>query len=328
MTETSKDKRSPEARRKRVNKLKKMILTTIVLLILIPLLGCSVMGIYIYHLRKELRNTTQQYEWMEKLFLDEKDKTERLNALLDMKPENKDSLEENPQEEIPAVNETDMDMESPEMDDRLRKVYLTFDDGPSEETDRILDILDEYQVKATFFVTGKPDDKYGDVYRRIVADGHTLGMHSFSHNYSRIYASEEAFREDVEQLRDYLYQETGVESFFYRFPGGSSNTVSRTSIQQLITYLNKQNIVYFDWNVSAGDATSEYVSSERITSRVISQVGEYKEAVVLMHDSSDKKSTVEALPMIIEGIQEMENTVILPISDATIPVQHISVMEE
>lgn len=328
MTETSKDKRSPEARRKRVNKLKKMILTTIVLLILIPLLGCGVMGIYIYHLRKELRNTTQQYEWMEKLFLDEKDKTERLNALLDMKPENKDSLEENPQEEIPAVNETGMDMENQEMDDRLRKVYLTFDDGPSEETDRILDILEEYQVKATFFVTGKPDDKYGDVYRRIVADGHTLGMHSFSHNYSRIYASEEAFREDVEQLRDYLYQETGVKSDFYRFPGGSSNTVSRTSIQQLITYLNEQNIVYFDWNVSAGDATSEYVSSERITSRVISQVGEYKEAVVLMHDSSDKKSTVEALPMIIEGIQKMENTVILPISDATIPVQHISVTEE
>ena len=305
-----------------------MILTTIVLLILIPLLGCGVMGIYIYHLRKELRNTTQQYEWMEKLFLDEKDKTERLNALLDMKPENKDSLEENPREEIPAVNETGMDMENQEMDDRLRKVYLTFDDGPSEETDRILDILDEYQVKATFFVTGKPDDKYGDVYRRIVADGHTLGMHSFSHNYSRIYASEEAFREDVEQLRDYLYQETGVKSDFYRFPGGSSNTVSRTSIQQLITYLNEQNIVYFDWNVSAGDATSEYVSSERITSRVISQVGEYKEAVVLMHDSSDKKSTVEALPMIIEGIQKMENTVILPISDATIPVQHISVTEE
>ena len=328
MTETSKDKRSPEARRKRVNKLKKMILTTIVLLILIPLLGCGVMGIYIYHLRKELRNTTQQYEWMEKLFLDEKDKTERLNALLDMKPENKDSLEENPREEIPAVNETGMDMENQEMDDRLRKVYLTFDDGPSEETDRILDILDEYQVKATFFVTGKPDDKYGDVYRRIVADGHTLGMHSFSHNYSRIYASEEAFRDDVEQLRDYLYQETGVKSDFYRFPGGSSNTVSRTSIQQLITYLNEQNIVYFDWNVSAGDATSEYVSSERITSRVISQVGEYKEAVVLMHDSSDKKSTVEALPMIIEGIQKMENTVILPISDATIPVQHISVTEE
>lgn len=328
MTETSKDKRSPEARRKRVNKLKKMILTTIVLLILIPLLGCGVMGIYIYHLRKELRNTTQQYEWMEKLFLDEKDKTERLNALLDMKPENKDSLEENPREEIPAVNETGMDMENPKMDDRLRKVYLTFDDGPSEETDRILDILEEYQVKATFFVTGKPDDKYGDVYRRIVADGHTLGMHSFSHNYSRIYASEEAFREDVEQLRDYLYQETGVKSDFYRFPGGSSNTVSRTSIQQLITYLNEQNIVYFDWNVSAGDATSEYVSSERITSRVISQVGEYKEAVVLMHDSSDKKSTVEALPMIIEGIQKMENTVILPISDATIPVQHISVTEE
>ena len=328
MTETSKDRRSPEARRKRVNRLKKMILTTIVLLILIPLLGCGVMGIYIYHLRKELRNTTQQYEWMEKLFLDEKDKTERLNALLDMKPENKDSLEENPREEIPAVNETGMDMENQEMDDRLRKVYLTFDDGPSEETDRILDILEEYQVKATFFVTGKPDDKYGDVYRRIVADGHTLGMHSFSHNYSRIYASEEAFREDVEQLRDYLYQETGVKSDFYRFPGGSSNTVSRTSIQQLITYLNEQNIVYFDWNVSAGDATSEYVSSERITSRVISQVGEYKEAVVLMHDSSDKKSTVEALPMIIEGIQKMENTVILPISDATIPVQHISVTEE
>ena len=81
MTETSKDKRSPEARRKRVNKLKKMILTTIVLLILIPLLGCGVMGIYIYHLRKELRNTTQQYEWMEKLFLDLESESEEFRYL-------------------------------------------------------------------------------------------------------------------------------------------------------------------------------------------------------------------------------------------------------
>ena len=323
MTETSQDKRSPEARRKRINRLKKMILTTICLLILIPLLGDVVLGMYTHHLKKELRNVEKQYEWMEKLYLEEKDRTERLNALLDLEARHTETGSQDVLDTFSTVGDSESGVENRDTEDSIRRVYLTFDDGPSEQTEKILDILNDYQIKATFFTTGKPPEQYGDVYRRIVAEGHTLGMHSYSHNYSKIYASKEAFAEDLENLRNLLYQETGIQSTCYRFPGGSSNTVSKVEIEELIDYLNSQNIVYYDWNVSAADATSEYVSSERIANRVLSQVGAYKDVIVLMHDSSDKKSTVEALPMMIEGIQKMEDTVILPITDTTIPIQHI-----
>ena len=106
------------------------------------------------------------------------------------------------------------------------KVYLTFDDGPSIYTDEILDILDAYDVKATFFVVGKDTDRAREAMREIVARGHTLGMHSYSHKYSQVYASLEAFEEDFVKIREYIYEVTGEESHVYRFPGGSSNTVS------------------------------------------------------------------------------------------------------
>jgi len=101
--------------------------------------------------------------------------------------------------------------------DTTRKVYLTFDDGPSIYTDEILDILKEYHVKATFFVVGKEDAASQKAIRRIVAEGHTLGMHSYSHKYSELYASREAFQEDFEKERDYLETLTGSKIAFYRF---------------------------------------------------------------------------------------------------------------
>ncbi len=204
----------------------------------------------------------------------------------------------------------------------IRRVYLTFDDGPSSNTDKILDILNEYGVKATFFVCG--NERYMEEYQRIVKEGHTLGMHSYSHKFREIYQSTEAFAEDMNKLRAYLYEVTGVESNIVRFPGGSSNTICKTDVMQdLIAYLSQEKMIYFDWNISCGDAASSYISAERIAQNVLDNVSKYGSAVVLLHDASNKDTTVEALPIIIEKILESEDTVLLPITEDTTPIQHV-----
>lgn len=203
----------------------------------------------------------------------------------------------------------------------IRRVYLTFDDGPSANTDRILDILNQYGVKATFFVVAK--EGYTDQYRRIVEDGHTLAMHSYSHKYSEIYASLDAYKEDLTKLHDFLYELTGEDCTIVRFPGGSSNTVSHVDMRELIDYLNEENLVYYDWNVSSGDASGGRKSIAQIQKNVLDHIDQYSNAVVLFHDASGKDSTVDALPAIIEKILESDNTVLLPISDDTVRVQHL-----
>ncbi len=209
-------------------------------------------------------------------------------------------------------------------DDGIRKVYLTFDDGPSSNTGEILDILAEYDVKATFFVVGKEEEKYQPLYKRIVEEGHTLAMHSYSHKYNEIYQSKESYVEDLTKLQEFLYETTGVWCRYCRFPGGSSNTVSRVDMHELIDYLEEQDMSYFDWNVSSGDASSAYISSEAIVRNSTARLREFHEAIILLHDAADKDSTVEALPKLIEQIQAMEDTKIVPITDDTEAIHHIS----
>ncbi len=206
-----------------------------------------------------------------------------------------------------------------------KTICLTFDDGPSANTDRILDILAEYDVKATFFVIGKEGEEAEKAYRRIVDEGHTLGMHSYSHKYSEVYASEEAFREDIRRLQEYLYETTGVWPRYYRFPGGSSNTVSTVPVTDLIDYLNDQGIVYYDWNVASGDAVEGGLSAKRIYENCLSGIENNDECVILMHDTSEMNTTVEALPLIIEALKERGDCVFLPIGSETTPVQHVTV---
>lgn len=209
----------------------------------------------------------------------------------------------------------------------IRRVYLTFDDGPSAYTDDILDILDAYGVKATFFVVGKQG--YTEQYQRIVEEGHTLGMHSYSHKYQEIYSSLEAYRQDMDKLHDYLYELTGVDCKIARFPGGSSNKkTSRVNMQELIRYLGEVGIQYYDWNVSSGDAAAVPIGAQQIADNVLRYVDRYNNVIVLMHDAAGKKSTVEALPTIIESILQSENTVLLPITEDTIPIQHVKAQKE
>ena len=201
------------------------------------------------------------------------------------------------------------------------EVYLTFDGSPNENTDKILDVLKKYGVKATFFVTGDDSEEMQAVYKRIVAEGHTLGMHSYSNQYSKIYASVEDFEQDFDQLSDYLKEVTGEESMYYRFPGGSSNEISNVNMAEFVRVLNQKEITYFDWNVSAGDTSANY-TVEDVIANVTVGVSRYKTSVVLLHDGEDKETTVEALGPLIEALQKMKAS-ILPIGKDTKVIQYI-----
>ncbi len=321
MSEDRKRSITPE-RRKRINRLKKMIINMVLLMILIPVTCCIVLSIRVHGLKEEVRNMSAQIGSLEQALRQSEDAGARTEALL--------RINEEIRQEGEAEGQTGQTEASEEVsgnntaENGLRKVYLTFDDGPSIYTAQILDILAEYDIKATFFVTGKDKEGYGDIYRRIVEEGHTLGMHSYSHAYADIYASLADFQQDLEKLRDFLYEETGTVSNYYRFPGGSSNQVSQTDIQDMITYLDAMDITYFDWNVSSGDASPAGSSSEQIVSRVMAELPSHHTAVVLMHDAAGKHSTVQALPELIEEIQSMDDhTVLLPITEETMPVQHV-----
>ena len=132
----------------------------------------------------------------------------------------------------------------------------------------------------------------------------------------------ENFEKDFFAIRDYIMKTTGVNPVIYRFPGGSSNTVSATDMEELCRFVEEQGVTYFDWNVSSGDATSQTLSAARIVANCMAGINNYQESVILMHDTSAKYSTVAALPVLIEQIQAMEDVEILPITEDTEAVQH------
>lgn len=204
--------------------------------------------------------------------------------------------------------------------DGKHHVYLTFDDGPSVQTGKVLDILKQYKVKATFFVVGREDAKSIALYQRIVDEGHTLAMHSYSHDYAKLYVSLDSFQEDLHRLQNLLFDKTGVWCKYYRFPGGSSNTASKVSMKDLEAYLDREGIAYFDWNVYGGDG----ISAEVIVKNITANVDKYKESVILLHDAADKRATVSALPGIIEYLQSQKDTEILPITEKSCPLIHTS----
>ena len=177
-------------------------------------------------------------------------------------------------------------------------------------------------MKATFFVTGEAALSHPERYKAIVDAGHSIGMHSYSHKYSEIYASVDNFGSDLTKLQEFITETTGVTPTIYRFPGGSSNTVSRIPMSTFCDYLADNEINYYDWNVSSKDASNPMRSKDEIVRNCTKDLEGFKNAMILMHDSNSKTSTVEALPEIIEAIQKMENTVLLPITDDAVVIHH------
>ena len=204
-------------------------------------------------------------------------------------------------------------------------IYLTFDDGPSSDvTVRILDTLKANGIKATFFICDYDEDKL-PIIKRMIDEGHTIGIHGYSHNYSEIYTSVDAFMENINKLKNKLKEDTGYDAFVIRFPGGSSNTVSEKYCQGVMTQLAQRvtddGLMYMDWNVSSGDAEGNNRPVNLIIGNVTGGFKHGRNNVVLMHDTSAKQTSADALQSIIT-YGKNNGYSFYPISKDTIPVHH------
>ncbi len=308
-------KEKKEKNRKIEKWIKGTVVLCLVIVLLVPAVISVWLGVKMAGLETQLSELRDEVLWLETAWAESSGGQQLLF------PEG-EAVELTEEDSIRAWEEqADSTPDSKQSANGIRKVYLTFDDGPSIYTDEILDILKEYNVKATFFVVAEGKESYEDAYRRILEEGHTLGMHSYSHVYREIYQSKEAFIQDVNKLQDYLHEVTGEYPDFYRFPGGSSNRVSTVNMQELEGYLNEIDVTWYDWNISSGDATG-HLGKDQIVRNCTAYLSGYDEAVILLHDAGDKRSTVQALPEIIEKILAMEDTVIAPITEDTVPIQH------
>lgn len=265
---------------------------------------------------KDLQDSLEQIErdknelklQIEELTLE---KTELESKVKELSIQKTQTLAEQKKEEEKAIAESQTVIghaAKPSLDtDGKKVVYLTFDDGPSANTEQILDILKQYNIKATFFVIGNAKNK--ELYKRIVREGHSIGNHTFSHNYKNIYSSVEAFMEDFEKLNAFLEEITGVQPSIVRFPGGSNNQVSHKYggeeiMKEIVKTVANEGYQYFDWNVSSLDAEKVTQDKEVIVNAVLEGAKDKTNAIVLMHDSAPKTTTVEALPEIIEGLKK------------------------
>ena len=295
-------------RRKRINRMKTMIIMTISGWMLLSFISIIILFVQLISVNRKLDKLT--------------------NASI-ISSEKVDDNEANIDDDVNLTYGTEFygvetGIDSPEnmaSEGDVHQVYLTFDCIPSENTDAILDVLKERNIKATFFVVGDESEEAKEIYKRIVDEGHTLGMHSFSNQYSTIFASKESFISDYTQFSDYLFEVTGVKSEYYRFPGGSGNQISNVNMVDLVRVLNENQITYYDWNVSAGDAASTY-TSEEVVNNVITGVEKYKTSVVLLHDDKNKSTTVEALIPLLDELDTMGADV-LPIDKNTNVIQYI-----
>jgi len=182
-------------------------------------------------------------------------------------------------------------------------IYLTFDDGPSARTPEILKTLKEENVKATFFVVGKTDKQSLQWMKDIVAEGHTLGMHSYTHNYKKIYASVEDYLTDMYQLFCLIRDTTGTTPVVFRMAGGSINGYNYGIYHEILSEMLRRGFVPYDWNLSSGDASERTIKPEQICQNVLSSVDRFSRGFVLMHDSAAKGNTVKALPDLIHELK-------------------------
>lgn len=217
-----------------------------------------------------------------------------------------------PQSEELRINPTD------------KVVYLTFDDGPGPYTEQLLNTLDKYNIDVTFFVTNQNtayQDMIGDAYFR----GHTIALHTYSHSFPKVYASEEAYYNDLFSISAIVEQQTGIKPIIIRFPGGSSNSISRRYSKGIMTRLSQsvleRGYLYYDWNVDSNDAGGARTSEEVVTN-VITGMQNNATSIVLQHDT--KLYSVEAVEEIIcWGM--LNGYTFLPITEST-PMYHHDVV--
>ncbi|MCM1262373.1 MAG: N-acetylmuramoyl-L-alanine amidase [Butyrivibrio sp.] len=197
-----------------------------------------------------------------------------------------------------------------------KTMYLTFDDGPSEEnTARVLDILKERGIKATFFLIGENVRAHPEMAKRIVEEGHTIGIHCDCHDYGKIYSSMESYVQDFETARQTVYEVTGVETNLFRFPGGSINAYNAGVRDAIIDEMTKRGYIYYDWNASMEDAVKDPDPVQLVANGLGSTFGR-KKVVMLAHDVV--YATGICLELLLDGLPEYE---MKPLSEDVTPIQ-------
>ena len=201
-------------------------------------------------------------------------------------------------------------------------VYLTFDDGPSDNTKQIVDILNEYDVHATFFVTCNKSSKRKYI-KYAYDNGNAIGLHTGNHKYSQLYSSVDAYFKDLNRVSDMVEEVIGKKVMKIRFPGGSSNQISNQYsegiMDTLIPMVKEKGYTYYDWNLTSGDAGSGNVTAREIYYNSVNT--SQKNVMILMHDATAKTETVNALPDIIENYQK-RGYIFKTIDDGDFVCQH------
>lgn len=183
-----------------------------------------------------------------------------------------------------------------------KKVYLTFDDGPIPIiTEKILDVLKEQNVKATFFVVGKEIPEREHILKRIYEEGHTIGLHTYSHKFRKVYRSDDAFLDEMLKARKQINELLNINPTAVRFPGGSAGRMT----QELLEKLHSNNMRVFDWTLDLHDGTSADISVGQIIKNGRNFNSNYTRLIILAHCNSNNLNTVKALPEIIKYYKEM-----------------------
>lgn len=207
------------------------------------------------------------------------------------------AVKETLQQQVQNENKAKIEKESKKI------AYLTFDDGPSEVTPKILEALREQGIKATFFLIGNAITKENEeLVKEMAQEGHTIGIHTYCHEKNKIYCSAQAYLEDFNKAYKRIYEVTGIKPKIFRFPWGSANNYLAKISNPVIHELESRGFTYFDWNVSAEDSVGTPTKAS-ILNNIKKDYRRYDNPVILMHDSSINELTANTLPEIIEIIK-------------------------
>ena len=266
---------------KQVNKKRVMSLLIILLIVLL----CLFLFVFsVYKKMDEIKNDTMHVE--------------ETNI-----QENEEVEEKQPEIRLPILTEQGRENVANIYNSEQKIAYLTFDDGPSEKvTPQILSILEQYGIKATFFVLGRNVDRYPDVVKQAYDKGHYIANHSYSHEYSIIYSNAQSLLDEYIRTEQSIRNAIGVQDYFcnlFRFPGGSMGKKYRKVKDEAIQLLSDNNILYVDWNALNNDSVGK-PTAESLVNDLKTTVGTKNSVVILMHDTGSKQLTVDTLPQVLD----------------------------
>lgn len=183
--------------------------------------------------------------------------------------------------------------------------FLTFDDGPSKNTLKVLEVLKEQQIKATFFVVGEEieSEENKEILKEVAKQGHLIALHTYSHDYDKIYSCVDAFLSDYDKVFNLVEEVTGQRLYMFRFPGGSYNPYVKRIRREIIDEMKRRGFVYYDWNVSGNDSVGS-PSPYSIKKNINKDLTRYQLPVVLLHDGKPNKLTAQSLSGIIDSIRK------------------------